>query len=182
MSALDDFIAQDPVSRDFVKLDGNIQWTELQVRDRTEAILEGSGYTQSDQRILARKIDLWELEKIEEIRQHLGLTPDPILQPPPYPLSDAEKTELAAYGQASLLCGALKDVMWARAQLVSDAISYESWRAFLDSLGPVPDLPEVDPNADVRAQLQTIMAGFSQGTKDLVAQRDAWRNPPEQPA
>lgn len=166
MTALDDFIAQDP-ARDFVDLRSSVRWTELDVRNRTELILEGA-YPVSTQRILARKADVYQLSRL------LTLLPDPELPLPVYSLSLEEKQEILAFGQFSILCGALKDVMWARAQRLTGALDYEDTRTALSTLPP-PLEGEPDPFVDARIALQAILDAATPETVALVAERDAWR-------
>src|SRR4051812_2768193 len=107
MSFLDDFIAQDPINRDFVDLMGSVRMTEDDVRLRTEQILTGLGFTPVVRDILGSKVDIYTLQKVKEIFDHLGLPWDPDMPLPPYGLSTPEKQQLSAFGTARVLCGAL---------------------------------------------------------------------------
>lgn len=184
MSALDDFIAQDPEGRDFVDLHGFTWWNEDAVRTQTEWILQGI-YSIEQQRIFGRKTDIYTLQRQAQIAAVAGLSPDPDMPLPPYSLSTQEKQELATYGGVVLLCGALKDLMWGRAQLVNACLGVEPLRDALDAVPPLPEDPQAtDDYAVLRASRQAAYdAAYSALTADqkaLLADRYAYFHP-EQP-
>jgi hypothetical protein len=177
----------------------DVRWTEQMHIDRVELELRSSVTHVREHVMLRRMMALTFYvfgqmlpagDPNKAMFQQYGQLPTP-----------AALAELEQQAQAYVAADALAVQARADSALLSAALDYEDWRAQQAALTP---LPVPDPDTGImpddpltpderaaveaqRASLQSQMDGAAQATKDLVAQRDAYRAsllpppPPEVP-
>lgn len=186
----------------YVNMMGNVHWTEQMHQQASESILR-EDVTQIRERVLKRRI-LSVFAKTLSILMPPAPTDgsaDPYADVRPLvsgmaahfvPLTAAAMQELGA--AMSKMAGLDDIAAQARSDsaLLDNALDYEAIRAQRDALTPLPvpdpvtgitppDTLTADERAEVEQQRSTLQAeldAYDQSTKDLVAQRDAYRAPP----